>query len=85
MVSLPPHSGGSVNPAREPYHVADSNIRLEGANLICFAVPRVYFCWRGPQSVAKLDGGHGRICLLDPNLPTHTTVMFKLEARFGLW
>ena len=39
------------------------------ANLICFPVSHVNFFVERGKSIAKLDGGHGRIVLsLDPTL-----------------
>src|SRR6218665_1012413 len=63
--------------------MADPNIRLGatscggsrhsakgGADLICFSVFHVYFFIGGgtPKSIAKLDGGHGRMFPLDTPL-----------------
>jgi len=40
-------------------------------NLACSGVSQVYFFVEGgPRTIAKLDGGHGRILPLDPSLPT---------------
>src|SRR6218665_447882 len=44
---------------------------IGNANLICFPVSHVYFfVGEGPMSIAKLDGGHDRICPLDSPLAT---------------
>ena len=50
--------------------MADPDIRLQGETLICFpcSISRLFRRWRGPKSVSKLDGGHGRTCPLDPPL-----------------
>jgi len=53
VLEVPIYSGGSRHSA-------------EGANLICFLYI-MFISWMegGPKSIAKLDGGHGRICPLD--------------------
>jgi len=50
--------------------VADPDIRLGGGQFNMFPVSQVYFFLGGkPKSIAKLDGGHGRIFpSLDPPL-----------------
>ena len=48
---------------------ADPNIRLGEQFNMSPIISRLFLLWRGRKSIAKLDGGYGRICApLDPPL-----------------
>jgi len=43
------------------HHVVFPDIRLEGGQFNMFpSISRLFLCWIGPKSIAKLDVGHGR-------------------------
>jgi len=44
----------------------NSDVRLGGANLMFSSISRLFLRWRGPKSIAKLDGGRGRIFNFPP-------------------
>ena len=48
--------------------MADTDIRLGGQFDLFLSISHLFFCWRVPKSIAKLDGGHGRIFPLYPPL-----------------
>ena len=49
--------GGSRHLARGSHHVADPDIRLGGKSNMFPCISRLFLHWRGPKSIAKLDGG----------------------------
>ena len=54
---------------RGAYHVGDPEIWLGGPISYVFSNSHLFHGWREPKSIAKLDGGHGRISPpLDPPL-----------------
>src|SRR6218665_3937371 len=56
------YSGGSRHSAKGVTSCGGF-IRREGSQFSMFpSVSFLFLHWRGPKSIGKLDGGHGRIC-----------------------
>src|SRR6218665_3909199 len=66
------------------YHVVNPDIRLGvRGNLMFPSISCLFLHWGGPKSIAKLDGGHGRISPMEtPQDAVHLNA--ELETHFNM-